>query len=159
MPGFWEQMVRHSIPKRLNRFLENNLFWDILVSRLGLLSEYDYWLVEFSPTIPQKSITTNNNANFFRKSLTLRKMILLYIPTILSPFPIIGRLIICELAFPYHVIYTNSRTLWPTFKGCTHAFSTSFTFSEGICFFQAIAVAEEFLMVPKAFFTWIQDFQ
>ena len=29
------------------------------MSRLGLPSEYDYWLAEYSPIIPQKSITTN----------------------------------------------------------------------------------------------------
>ena len=32
----------------------------LIVSRLGLPSEYDYWLAEYSPIIPQKSITTNN---------------------------------------------------------------------------------------------------
>ena len=31
----------------------------ILVSSLGLPSEYDYWLREYSPNIPLKSITTN----------------------------------------------------------------------------------------------------
>ena len=30
------------------------------MSRLGLPSEYDYWLVEYSPIIPQKSITTSD---------------------------------------------------------------------------------------------------
>ena len=30
----------------------------LIVSRLGLPSEYDYWLAEHSPIIPQKSITT-----------------------------------------------------------------------------------------------------
>ena len=29
------------------------------MSRLGLPSEYDYWLAEYSPIIPQKSITTS----------------------------------------------------------------------------------------------------
>ena len=33
----------------------------ILVSSLGLPSEYDYWLREYSPNIPLKSITTSNN--------------------------------------------------------------------------------------------------
>ena len=28
------------------------------MSRLGLPSKYDYWLAEYSPIIPQKSITT-----------------------------------------------------------------------------------------------------
>ena len=32
----------------------------LTVSRLGLPSEYDYWLAEYSPIIPQKSITTSN---------------------------------------------------------------------------------------------------
>ena len=31
----------------------------LLVSRLGLPSEYDYWLAEYSPNIPLKSITTS----------------------------------------------------------------------------------------------------
>ena len=44
----------------------------------------------------------------------------------------------------------------PTLKGCSQAFSTSFTFSKGICSFQARAVAEEFLTVPKEFFTWVE---
>ena len=29
------------------------------MSRLGLLSKYDYWLAEYSLIIPQKSITTS----------------------------------------------------------------------------------------------------
>ena len=29
----------------------------LIVSRLGLPSEYDYWLAEYSPIIPQESIT------------------------------------------------------------------------------------------------------
>ena len=33
----------------------------LLVSRLGLPSEYDYWLREYSLNIPLKSITTNIN--------------------------------------------------------------------------------------------------
>ena len=33
------------------------------MSRLGLSSEYDNWLAEYSPIIPQKSITTNGYAN------------------------------------------------------------------------------------------------
>ena len=32
----------------------------LLVSRLGLPSEYDYWLAEYSPNIPLKSITTSD---------------------------------------------------------------------------------------------------
>ena len=31
----------------------------LIVSGLGLPSEYDYWLAEYSPIIPQKSIITN----------------------------------------------------------------------------------------------------
>ena len=31
----------------------------LIMSRLGLPSEYDYWLAEYSPIIPQKSITTS----------------------------------------------------------------------------------------------------
>ena len=31
----------------------------LIVSRLGLPSEYDYWLREYSLNIPQKSITTS----------------------------------------------------------------------------------------------------
>ena len=31
----------------------------LIVSGLGLPSEYNYWLSEYSPIIPQKSITTN----------------------------------------------------------------------------------------------------
>ena len=30
----------------------------LIVSKLGLLSEYNYWLAEYSPIIQQKSITT-----------------------------------------------------------------------------------------------------
>ena len=33
----------------------------ILVSSLGLPSEYDYWLREYSPNIPLKSITTSDD--------------------------------------------------------------------------------------------------
>ena len=46
------------------------------------------------------------------------------------------------------------RDFWRTLNGCTQAFSTSFTFCKGICSFQARAVAEEFLTVPKEFLTW-----
>ena len=35
----------------------------LIMSRLGLPSKYDYWLVEYLPIIPQKSITTYNNGN------------------------------------------------------------------------------------------------
>ena len=34
------------------------------MSRLGLPKEYDYWLAEYSPIIPQKSITTNRKPSF-----------------------------------------------------------------------------------------------
>ena len=44
------------------------------MSRLGLPSEYDYWLAEYSPNIPQKSITTNifrTLINIFRTSMDI----------------------------------------------------------------------------------------
>ena len=41
------------------QFYHREKFIRLIVSRLGLASEYDYWLAEYSPIIPQKSITTS----------------------------------------------------------------------------------------------------
>ena len=43
------------------------------MSRLGLPSEYDYWLREYSPNIPLKSITTISHPTYggFRRALTV----------------------------------------------------------------------------------------
>ena len=47
--------------KRIKRYpiFQSNFAIRLIMSRLGLLCEYDYWLVEYSPIIPQKSISTN----------------------------------------------------------------------------------------------------
>ena len=45
--------------KKISNFIREE-YIRLILSRLGLPSEYDYWLAEYSPIIPQKSITTNN---------------------------------------------------------------------------------------------------
>ena len=45
--------------KKIYPIFQSNFAIRLIVSRLGLLCEYDYWLVEYSPIIPQKSISTN----------------------------------------------------------------------------------------------------
>ena len=47
--------------KNISKFMTQMVYIWIIVSRLGLPSEYDYLLAEYSPIIPQKSITTNVN--------------------------------------------------------------------------------------------------
>ena len=68
-PGVGEQIWERS-PKK-NRFF----FWQppLIVSRLGLPSEYDYWLAEYSPIIPQKSITTSSHTD--KKSTNIKNYI------------------------------------------------------------------------------------
>ena len=54
----------------------------LLVSRLGLPSEYDYWLAEYSPIIPQKSITTNMHISTCPIQSTLTSHCHCYLPPI-----------------------------------------------------------------------------
>ena len=45
--------------KNISNFITQKIVLWLIVSRLGLLSKYDYWLAEYSLIIPQKSITTS----------------------------------------------------------------------------------------------------
>ena len=64
--------------------------------RLGVPSEYDYWLREYSLNIPQKSITTSGIASVFVTQPTVQDITFLHIPAIPSSdseprTPVIGK--------------------------------------------------------------------
>ena len=46
--------------KKISNFIREE-YIQLILSRLGLPSEYDYWLAEYSPIIPQKRITTTKD--------------------------------------------------------------------------------------------------